>query len=91
MIVAVSTGTAVLSLIGLLLGLVILLVVLALFNRVVRPALEIKRYADDILDGGIGIAKNLDGVDELAKTRELAVSMPPLAVAYLEVVKKELG
>jgi hypothetical protein len=90
MIVAISTGTAVLSLIGLALGLAILLVVLALFNRVVRPALEVNRYAKDILDGGIGIAKNLDGVDELARTRELATSLPPLAVAYLEVVKKEL-
>jgi len=90
MIVAVSTGTVVLSLIGLALGLVILLVVLALFNGVVRPALEINRYAKDILDGGIGIAKNLDGVDELARTRELATSLPPLAVAYLEVVKEEL-
>jgi hypothetical protein len=90
MTVAVSTGIAVLSLIGLALGLVILLVVLALFNRVVRPALEIDRYAKDILDGGLGIAKNLDGVDELARTRELATAIPPLAVAYLEVVKKEL-
>ena len=91
MIVAVSTGTAVLSLVGLALGLVILLLVVALFNRVVRPALEIMRYAEDILDGGIGIAKNLDGVDELARTRELALSLPPLAVAYLEIVKKELS
>jgi hypothetical protein len=90
MTLAVSTGTAVLSLIGLALGLVILLVVLALFNRVVRPALEIHRYAKDILDGGLGIAKNVDGVEELARTRELATSIPPLAVAYLEVVKKEL-
>jgi hypothetical protein len=90
MTLAVSTGIAVLSLIGLALGLLILLVVLALFNRVVRPALEIERYARDILDGGIGIAKNLDGVDELARTRDLATSVPPLAVAYLEVVKKEL-
>jgi len=90
MTVAVSTGTAVLSLIGLALGLMILLLVLALFNRVVRPALEIDRYAKDILDGGLGIAKNVDGVDELAKTRDLATSVPPLAVAYLEIVKKEL-
>jgi len=90
MTLAVSTGTAILSLIGLALGLVILLVVLALFNRVVRPALEIDRYARDILDGGIGIAKNLDAVDELARTRDLATSVPPLAVAYLEVVKREL-
>lgn len=90
MILAVSTGTAVLSLIGLALGLVILLVVLALFNRVVRPVLEIDRYAQDILAGGLDIAKNVDGVDELAKTRDLANSLPPLAVAYLEIVKKEL-
>jgi hypothetical protein len=32
----------------------------------------------------------VDGVDELAKTRDLVSSLPPLAVAYLEVVKKEL-
>jgi hypothetical protein len=90
MALAVSTGVAVLSLIGLALGLVVLLIVLALFNRVVRLALEIRRYADDILAAGLGIAKNVEGVDELAKTRDLAVSLPPLAVAYLEVVKKEL-
>jgi hypothetical protein len=90
MTLAVSTGIAVLSLIGLGLGLVILLVVIALFNRIVRPALEIDRYAWDILAGGIGIAKGVDGVDELAKTRDLVNSVPPLAVAYLEVVEKEL-
>ena len=54
------------------------------------PALEIDRYAKDILDGGIGIAKDVDGVDELARTRDLVTSVPPLAVAYLEIVKKEL-
>jgi len=90
MVLAVSTGTAVLSLIGLALGLALLLVVLALFNRVVRPIFEIDRYAKDILDGGIGIAKGVEGVDELAKTRDLVNTVPPLAVAYLEVVKKEL-
>ena len=90
MIAAVSTGTAVLSLIGLAIGLAALLLVLALFNRVVRPALEIDSYAEDILDGGIGIAKNVDGVDELARTHELATAVPGLAVAYLEIVKKKL-
>lgn len=90
MILAVSTGIAVLSLIGLAVGLFVLVSVLSMFNRIVRPAREISRYAEDILDGGIGIAKNLDGVDELARTRDLATSLPPLAVAYLEVVKKEL-
>lgn len=84
---AVSTGTAVLSLIGLAVGLVLLLIVLSLFNRVVRPALEIDRYASDILEGGVGIATNLDAVDELVTTRDLATAVPGLAVAYL----KKLG
>jgi hypothetical protein len=90
MIIAVSTGIAVLSLIGLAVGLFVLISVLSMFNRIVRPALEIDRYAKDILDGGLGIAKGVEGVDELAKTRDLVNSVPPLAVAYLEVVKKEL-
>lgn len=83
-VLAVSTGIAVLAWIGLAVGLVIALVALALLQAVVRPALEIRRYADDILAAGIGIAKNLDAVDELARTRELAVAVPPLAVAYLD-------
>jgi hypothetical protein len=87
---AIATGIAVLALIGLALGLVILIVVLALFNRVLRPVTEIDRYATDILAGGVGIAKGVEGVDELARTRELVTSVPPLAVAYLEIVKKEL-
>jgi hypothetical protein len=87
---AISTGIAVLALVGLALGLIILLVVLGLFNRIMRPAMEIDRYATDILAGGIGIAKGVEGVDELARTRELVTSVPPLAVAYLEIVKKEL-
>ena len=90
MIIAVSTGIAVLILIGLAVGLFVLISVLSMFNRIVRPALEIDRYARDILDGGLGIAKGVEGVDELAKTRDLVNSVPPLAVAYLEVVKKEL-
>jgi hypothetical protein len=57
---------------------------------VVRPALEINGYANDILAAATGIADGVDGVDELARTRELATSLPPLAVAYLEIVKKEL-
>jgi hypothetical protein len=75
--------TIVLAWLGLALGLVILAVVVLLLNRVVRPALEIRRYADDILAAGVGIAKNLDGVDEAVRTRELATAVPGLAVAYL--------
>jgi tetrahydromethanopterin S-methyltransferase subunit F len=85
--VAMSTGVVVLAWIGLAIGLVIAIVVVGLFNRIVAPAREIDRYASDILDSGLAIARNLDGADELVRTRELAVAVPPLAVAYL----KKLG
>jgi hypothetical protein len=82
-VLAISTGATVLAVIGLALGLVIAVVVVGLFNRVVRAALEIRRYADDILEAGVGIARNLDGVDDLARTRALATAVPGLAVSYL--------
>ncbi len=78
-----STTLIVFAWLGLALGLVVAALVVALFNRIVRPALEIKRYADDILAAGIGIARNLDGVDEALRTRELATAVPGLAMAYL--------
>jgi hypothetical protein len=90
MVVAISTGTTVLSLIGLALGAVVLIVAVALFNRVVMPALEIKAYSEHIREAGLGIARNVDAVDDLGRTRELASAVPGLAVAYLERVKAKL-
>jgi hypothetical protein len=87
-VLAVTTAQAVLAIVGLSLGMLVALLVVALFNRVVIPALEIKRYADDILDAGIGIAKNLDDADQIARTRELASAVPGLATAYLEKVQR---
>lgn len=81
---AISTGISILALIGLLLGLGAALLVVKLFNLVMRSALEIDAYAKDILGAGIGIATNLDGVPELERTRELATAVPGLAGAYLE-------
>jgi hypothetical protein len=80
---AVSTGVAILAWIGLAAGVVVLLVVIALFTRIVRPAREIDAYAADILTAGVGIATNLDAVDELERTRELGSAVPGLAVGYL--------
>ncbi len=82
-----STGVVVLAWIGLALGLLVALLVVFLFSRVVRPALEVERYSRDILDAGLGITRNLDGVDEAVRTRDLATAVPGLAVAYL----KQLG
>jgi len=86
-LLAVSTAGAVLAVIGLALGLVIAGLVVGLFNRVVRPALEIQRYADDILEAGVGIATNLDDADQIVRTRELGSALPGPAVAYLEKVR----
>jgi hypothetical protein len=82
-VLAVSTGVAVLAWIGLAVGLVVALVAAALLQAVLRPVREIDRYADHILEAGVGIARNLDAVDDLARTRELAIAAPGLATAYL--------
>lgn len=82
-VLAVSTGIAILAWIGLALGGVVLVAVIALFSAITRPAREIDAYASDILTAGVGIATNLDAVDELATTRSLGGAVPGLAVGYL--------
>jgi hypothetical protein len=62
---------------------VVVPVVLLLANRVMRPALEIKRYADDILDHGVGLTKNLEPVPAVAETRDLVSAAKGLAVRYV--------
>ena len=59
-------------------------VVVTLFARVVVPANEIARYSEAILDAGLGIARNLDGADELERTRDLGAAVPALALGYLD-------
>ncbi len=88
-VLAISTAATILAWIGLALGVVVLVVVVVLFNRVVRPALEIERYSRDILAAGLAIAGNLDGVDELDRTRDLATGVPPPARAYLSRIGGE--
>jgi hypothetical protein len=80
---AISTGTAILAWIGLAAGVGVLALVIALLNRVLGPAREIDAYARDILAASLATAGNLEGVDELAHTRELGGAVPGLATAYL--------
>ncbi|HYZ18900.1 MAG TPA: hypothetical protein VE615_05110 [Gaiellaceae bacterium] len=68
-----SGWVVLLALLGLAGGVQVLALVLVLLNRVLRPLREIKAYADNILEAGRGIAKNLDGIDEAQETRELAL------------------
>lgn len=84
MVVAMSTAATVLAIAGLVVLLVVAVVVLALLHNVLRPVREIDRYAGHILEAGVGIARNLDGADELARTQALATAVPGLAVAYLQ-------
>jgi hypothetical protein len=83
-VVAMSTGSVVLAIVGLILLLVVALVVLHLLESLRRPLVEIDAYAADILTAGVGIARNLDGVEQLAHTRELGMAVPGLAVRYLK-------
>ena len=63
--------------------LVVVPVVLLLANRVIRPALEIKRYADDILEHAVGLSKNLEPLPAVADTRDLVSAAKGLAVRYV--------
>lgn len=83
-LLAVTTAQGVLAVIGLVLLLVVAIVVLILLESLRRPVAEIDRYAGHVLAAGVGIAKNLDAVDELAKTHQIATAAPGLAVAYLK-------
>jgi hypothetical protein len=71
-----STTAVAFAWIGLALGAGVLLLALVLFDRVLRPLNEIKRYVDDTLNAGLAIARNLDGADEIVYTRELATALP---------------
>lgn len=83
-VLAIGVGNAILAWLTIGVALVGALAAVALLHRVVQPALEIDRYANDTLEAGLAIARNVDGLDELARTRELATAVPGLAEAYLE-------
>ena len=70
--------------VGLAAGVPVLGLVVALFERVMVPAREIDRYADDILAAGLAISGNLDGAAQLEHTRDLGAAVPGLALAYLD-------
>lgn len=82
-LLAIGVGNAILGSITVIVGLIGAVAAVALLTRVVQPAREIERYAKDILESGVAIAANVDGVDELTRTRELATSVPGLVSAYL--------
>lgn len=62
--------------------------VVLLASYVIRPALECARYADDILDHGVGITVALEPVPALVTTRELVADVTANAVAYVTALRR---
>ncbi|MBA2530543.1 MAG: hypothetical protein H0V23_00305 [Nocardioidaceae bacterium] len=68
--------------------LVVAPLVIALASRVIRPARECARYADDILEHGVGITANLVPVPALATTRTLVAEVTGNAVGYVRALER---
>ncbi len=63
-------------------------VVILLATNVIKPALECARYADDILEHGVGITAALEPVPALLTTRELVAGVTQNAVAYVGALRR---
>ena len=75
----------VMSAIGLL---VVAPVVVILASYIIRPALECARYADDILEHGVGITAAVEPVPALLTTREVTADVTQNAVAYVTALRR---
>ena len=72
----------VLAIIGLVLGLVVLLVVIKLLNDTLRPLRSILADVENAKTAPM-LERGVPGTEQLGQTRQLAESVPPLALAYL--------
>ncbi|MGH9124173.1 MAG: hypothetical protein ACRDZ8_05520 [Acidimicrobiales bacterium] len=70
--------------------LVVIPFVLFMLNKVLRPATEIKKYADDILQHGVGLTGTLDAVPKLAETVQLTSAARGLVGRYGAALEKLL-
>jgi hypothetical protein len=87
-----STASVVWSTIGLVvLYLVIAPLLVILAHRVFSRILEVRRYADDVLEHGVGITANLDPVPALIDTRDLVKGAGAGLLRYGAAVEKLLG
>lgn len=71
--------------------LVVIPVVLLLLNRVLRPILEIDRYADDILDHGVKLTATLDAVPKLITTKQHTAAARQAVGRYGAAATRLLG
>ncbi len=78
----------VMSAVGLL---VVAPLVVALAGYVIRPALECVRYADDILEHGVGITAAVEPVPALVETRRLVAEVTENAGGYVSALRRLVG
>lgn len=68
--------------------LVVAPLVVLLATHVIKPALECARYADDILEHGVGITVALEPVPALVTTRQEVADVTQNAVAYVGALRR---
>ena len=70
-----SWWVQVLAWLGLANGLAAAATALFALNRVLRPLREIQRYAAEILEAAGGAERNVGGIDEALRTRDLVAAL----------------
>jgi hypothetical protein len=80
---AVSTTGQVLAIIGLVVGLVVFGVVVWLLNETLKPLRQVLTDVRDAETAPLLKSRVVKGADQLGRTRQLATSVPDLAVAYM--------
>jgi hypothetical protein len=69
---------------------IIIPVVVHLLNGLMRPAVEIKKYADDVLENGVMLTGELDVVPQLLTTRDLIKQVGAGANRYAAAIQQVL-
>lgn len=67
---------------------VVIPVVVYLLNQLMEVIVEIGRYADDVLEHGVLLIANMDGIDQLEETGQLAAQTSQGVQAYANALKQ---
>lgn len=75
--------------VGNAIGLVVVIpLVILLANRVIRPAVEIQAYSDDILEHGLQVTERLVAVSALVETDATIEEITGEAVRYVTALRR---
>lgn len=67
---------------------VVIPVVVYLLNQLMEVIVEIGRYADDVLEHGVLLIANMDAIDQLEETGQLAAQTSQGVQAYANALKQ---